>query len=222
VRPTTALIVGLFAIVLFAAPAGAREYAVWGGCGGGQELLKPAKLDHCTRDVTYSLYVDRVQWASFGNAQATGIGTAYVNPCDVNCSYGVWYPRGSASVTLSKPIACGDRRLYSHGLIQLQEPYEGRTVFEEDYACKLVLRRCRSRLFNGSVRDIAQRATTCVKATKLAVAWAKASGYGHVAVPRANVKVGAYRCRRATKGKHQLAITCRASGKRLVQFRAGR
>jgi hypothetical protein len=36
------------------------------------------------------------------------------------------------------------------------------------------------------------------------------------------VKVGAYRCRRATKGKHQLAVSCRASGKRLVQFRAGR
>jgi hypothetical protein len=220
VRPTTALIVGLFAILLFAAPAGAREYAVWGGCKGGQELLKPVKLDHCTRDVTYSLYVDRVQLAAFGDAQATGIGTAYVNPCDVNCSYGVWYPRGSASVTLSKPVACGDRRLYSHG--QLQDPYEGRSVFEEDYPGKLVLRQCRSRLFNGSLRDIAQRATTCAKATKLAVAWAKASGYRHVTLPRANVKVGAYRCRRATRGRHQLAVSCRASGKRLVQFRASR
>jgi len=222
VRPTTALIVGLFATLLFATPAGAREHAVWGGCGGGQELLKPVKLDHCTRDVTYSLYVDRVQWASFGAAHSTGIGTAYVNPCDVNCNYGVWYPSGSASVTLSKPIACGDRRLYSHGLIQLQNAYKGRTVFEEDYPCKLVMRQCRSRLFNGSVRDIAQRATTCVKATKLAIAWAKAAGYRHVALPRANVKVGAYRCRRAAKGKHQLAVSCRAAGKRLVQFSAAR
>lgn len=221
-RPTTALIVGLFTILLFAAPAGAREYAVWGGCGGGQELLKPAKLDHCTRDVSYSLYVDRVQWASFGDAQATGIGTAYVNPCDVNCQYGVWYPSGSASVTLSKPVACGDRRLYSHGVIQLQTAYEGRTVFEEDYPCELVIRQCRSRLFNGAVRNIAQRATTCAKATKLAIGWAKASGYRHRPLPQAHVKVGAYRCRTAAGGKHQLAVTCRASGKRVVQFRASR
>jgi hypothetical protein len=222
VRPTTALITGLLATLLLAAPAGARQPAVWGGCGGGQELVKPVKVGHCGRDVSYSLYVDRVQWASFGEDQATGIGTAYANPCDVSCKYGVWYPSASASVTLSKPVACGDRRLYSHGLIQLQIPYEGRTVFEEDYPCKLVVRQCRSRLFNGSVRDIAQRATTCVKATKLAIGWAKAAGYRTRAVPRASVTVGAYRCRRAANGKHQLAVTCRASGKRLVQFRANR
>lgn len=221
-RPTTALIVGLFAILLFAAPAGAREYAVWGGCGGGQELLKPTKLDHCTRDVTYSLYVDRVQWASFGDDQATGIGTAYVNPCDVNCKYGVWYPSGSASVTLSKPKSCGDRRIYTHGLIQLQTPYQGRTIYEESYPCQLVFRECRARLFNGSIRAIAQRATTCPKAAKVASGWAQAAGYRTHAAPRKRVRSGVYTCHSAAKGKHQLAVTCRASKRRIVRFRASR
>jgi hypothetical protein len=222
VRPTTALIVAALAGVVLAAPAGAREHAVWGGCGGGEELIKPLKLAHCTRDVSYSLYVDQVQWASFGGDQATGIGTAYANPCDVSCRYGVWYPSGSASVTLSKPVACGDRRLYSHGLIQLQTAYEGRAVFEENYPCRLVVRQCRARLFDGALRDIAQRATTCTEATRLAGRWAKAAGYRLRSAPRASVKVGAYRCRRAARGRHQLAVTCRAPGRRLVQFRASR
>lgn len=221
-RPTTALILGVLAALLSAGPAGASTHAVWGGCGGGAELVKPAKVQHCTTDVSYSLYVDQTQWASFGGDQATGIGTAYVNPCDVSCRYGVWTASGSASVTLSKPKACGDRLLYTHGLIQLQTAYEGRTIFEEDYSCRLVFRQCRARLFNGSLRAIEQRATTCLRATKLAQGWAKASGYRVLPRPRASVKVGAYRCRRAAKGSHQFAITCRASRKRMVRFRASR
>ena len=83
-RPTTVLFLGVLAALLLAVPAGAREYAVWGGCGGGAELLKPVRVQHCSRDVSYSLYVDGVQWAAFGDGEATGVGTAYVNPCDVS------------------------------------------------------------------------------------------------------------------------------------------
>jgi hypothetical protein len=222
VRPTTALSLGVLAALLIAAPAGASETSVWAGCGGGAELSKPAKVQYCTRDVTYSLYVDNTQWAAFGGDQATGIGTAYVNPCDVNCTYGVWYPSGSASVTLSKPKACGDRRIYTRGLIQLQTAYEGRTVFEESYACTLVFRECRSRLLNGSIRGVAQKATTCIRAAKVATGWAKAAGYRTHPAPRKRVKSGAYTCRAAGKGKHQLAVTCRASKSRVVRFRASR
>jgi hypothetical protein len=220
VRPTTALSLGVLAVLLLiAAPAGASAGSVWGGCGGGAELSKPAKVQYCTRDVSYSLYVDNTQWASFGADQATGIGTAYVNPCDVNCKYGVWYPSGSASVTLSKPKACGDRRIYTHGLIQLQTPYQGRTVYEESYACQLVFRECRTRLLNSSIRGIAQRATTCLKAAN---GWAKAAGDRTHAAPRKRVTSGVYTCRSAAKGKHQLAVTCRASKGRIVRFRASR
>ena len=211
----TTLLLGVLCALLFAAPAGARGYAVWGGCAGGAELLKPIKLQHCSRDVRYSLYVDGVQWATFGDAEATGIGTAYVNPCDVSCAYGVWRGTGSASVTLSRPRACGDRLLYTHGLIQLQVAYEGRTVFEDDYPCRLVVRRCGARLFNGALRAIAQRATTCIKATGTARAWARAAGYRVLPRPRGSVTVGAYRCRRSGT-----SVACRASGKRLVTFRA--
>jgi hypothetical protein len=223
VRPTTALSLGVLAVLaLIAAPAGASAESVWGGCPGGAELSKPAKVQYCTRDVSYSLYVDSTQWASFGADQATGIGTAYVNPCDVSCKYGVWYPSGSASVTLSKPKACGDRRIYTHGLIQLQTPYQGRTVYEESYPCQLVFRECRARLFNGSIRGIAQRATTCLKAAKVASGWAKAADYRTHATLRKRVKSGVYACRSAAKGKHQLAVTCRASKGRIVRFRASR
>lgn len=214
-RPTTALILGVLCALLLTVPAGAREYAVWGGCAGGAELLKPLKVQHCSRDVTYSLYVDRLQWAAFGDAEATGTGVAYVNPCDVSCGYGVWQGAGSASVTLSRPRACGDRLLYTHGLIQLQDAYDGRTAFEEDYPCELVVRRCGARLYGGALRAIAQRATTCTKATRVARAWVRAAGYRVLARPRASVSVGAYRCRRSGT-----SVACRASGKRLVTFRA--
>ena len=123
-RPTPLILGAVAALLIAAAPAGAREYSVWAGCGGRAELLKPAKVEHCGHDVSYSLYADRIAWASFGDDQATGIGTAYVNPCDVSCDYGVWSANGSASVTLSQPKACGDRRIYTHGLIQL-ESFEG-------------------------------------------------------------------------------------------------
>src|SRR2546423_7537275 len=138
----TSLIAGLLAALAVAVPAGAREYDVWGGCGGRAELLRPAKVDHCTRDTTYAMYADNIAWSSFGDATATGIGTAYVNVCEPSCGYGVWQGSGPASVTLSRPRPCGDRRIYTHGLIQLQAPYEGRSVFEEDYPCTQVVRSC--------------------------------------------------------------------------------
>jgi hypothetical protein len=220
-RPTSLLLAAIAALlVLAAAPAGAGAAGVWGGCGGGEDLTKPVKVQHCTRDVSYSLYVDRVEWAAFGGDQATGIGTAYVNPCDVSCQYGVWYPNGSASVTLSRPKACGDRRIYTHGLIQLQAGYEGRTVFEENYPCKQVVRSCAGSVRNGALRGIAQRATTCAKAKGVVRGWARAAGYQVRRTTRASVRVGAYRCRRQALKHHQLQVTCNASARRLVRFRA--
>jgi hypothetical protein len=222
VRPTPLILGAVAALLIAAAPAGAREYSVWAGCGGGAELLKPAKVEHCDHDVSYSLYADRIQWASFGDDQATGIGTAYVNPCDVSCDYGVWSANGSASVTLSHPKACGDRRIYTHGLIQLESPYEGRTVFEESYSCKQVVRTCRGSVRGGALRSIAQRATTCAKAKTIVSRWATAAGYGVRRDTRPSVKVGAYRCRRFALKHHQLLVTCKASAQRFVRFRAVR
>jgi hypothetical protein len=221
VRPTTSLLLALLAVLIVAAaPATAREYAVWGGCDGASELLKPVRLQHCTRDVTYSLYVDQVQWAAFGDAQATGIGTAYINPCDVSCTYGVWYPSGSASITLSRPASCGDRRLYTHGLVQLQTAYEGRTTFAEDYPCKLVVRSCPGTLMGGALRAVQQRALTCARARTIARRWAAAAGYRTRRSTRSRVRVGAYRCTRAARAHHQLFVNCTASRDRLVRFRA--
>lgn len=219
-RPTL-LITGCLALFALAAPAGAAGGgAVWGGCDGRQELIEPAKVSHCAADVTYSLYVDQVQWAAFGGAQATGIGTAYVNACDVNCDYGIWRQSGSASVTLSRPRACGDRTLYTHGLIQLQNAYEGRTVYEENYPCTQIVRHCSGSLRGGALRSIDQRATTCANARTIARSWASVSGYRVRATTRARVRVGAYSCRRVTLEHHQLQVTCTASGQRLVRFRA--
>ena len=218
-RPTS-LILGAVAALLVAAPAGAREYGVWAGCGGGAELLKPARVDHCARDVTYSLYVDRIEWASFGDDQSTGTGTAYVNPCDVSCEYGVWRAIGSASVTLSRPKACGDRRIYTHGLIQLQTAYAGRTVFEEDLPCRQVVRRCAGSVRGGALRAIAQRATTCAKAKATVRRWATAAGYGVRRFTRPSVRVGPYRCRRFALEHHELLVTCKATAQRYVRFRA--
>lgn len=219
-RPTSLFIAALAVLLLAAAPAGASAAGVWGGCGGGADLTKPAKVQHCTRDVSYSLYIDNVQWAAFGGDQATGIGTAYVNPCDVSCQYGVWYPNGSASVTLSRPKACGDRRIYTHGLVQLQTAYEGRTVFEESYPCKQVVRPCAGSVRNGALRAIAQRATTCAKAKAVVSGWARAAGYQVRRYTRPSVRVGAYRCKRYALRHHQLLVTCKASARRYVRFRA--
>ncbi len=218
-RPTS-LLLGAVAALVLAAPAGAREYSVWGGCAGGAELLKPEKVEHCSRDVTYSLYADGVRWASFGDDEATGIGTAYVNPCDVSCAYGVWRANGSASVTLSRPKSCGDRRIYTHGVIQLQDAYDGRTVFEEDYPCKLVVRQCAGSVRGGALRGIAQRAITCAKAKAIVRRWASAAGYQVRTYTRPSVRVGPYHCRRFSLGNHQLLITCKASARRYVRFRA--
>jgi hypothetical protein len=85
-----------------------------------------------------------------------------------------------------------------------------------------LFRECRARLFNSSIRAIAQRATTCLKAAKVASGWAKAAGYRTHAAPRKRVRSGAYACQSAAKGKHQLAVTCRASKSRVVRFRASR
>jgi hypothetical protein len=218
-RPVLLIVCAVGALAL-AAPAGAREYSVWGGCGGGAELLKPAKVDRCSRDTGYALYVDHLSWSAFGDATATGAGTAYTNVCDPSCGFGVWQGSGSAAVTLSRPRACGDRRLYSHGLIVLQTAYEGRTVFEEDYPCKLVVRRCAGSVRGGALRGIAQRAITCVKARAIVRRWAAAAGYQVRRYTRPSVRVGGYRCRRFALGHHQLLITCRASASRYVRFRA--
>jgi hypothetical protein len=222
VRPTPLILGAVAALLIVAAPAGAREYSVWAGCGGGSELLKPAKVEHCDRDVSYSLYADRIEWASFGDDEATGIGTAYVNPCDVSCGYGVWSAKGPASVTLSRPKACGDRRVYTHGLIQLESAYEGRMVFEESYPCRQVVRTCSGSVRGGALRSIAQRATTCAKARTIVGRWATAAGYGVRRYTRASVKVGPYRCRRFALEHHQLVVTCKASAQRFVRFRAVR
>jgi len=104
VRPTPLIVGTVAALLIAAAPAGAREYSVWAGCRGGAELLKPAKVEHCGHDVSYSLYADRIQWASFGDDQATGIGTAYVNPCDVSCDYGVWSANKRAQMQRRRSI----------------------------------------------------------------------------------------------------------------------
>jgi hypothetical protein len=221
-RPTSLFVAAVAVLLVVAAPAGAGAAGVWGGCGGDEDLTKPVKVQHCTRDVSYSLYVDNTQWAAFGGDQATGIGTAYVNPCDVSCDYGVWYRNGSASVTLSRPKACGDRRIYTHGLIQLQTPYEGRTVFEETYPCKQVVRSCVGSVRDGALRGIAQRATTCAKAKAVVSGWARAAGYQVRRSTRRSVRVGAYRCRRVALKHHQLQVTCKASARRLVRFRAVR
>ena len=218
-RPTS-LILGVVAALLITAPAGAREYSVWGGCGGGAELLKPAKVDRCTHDTGYALYVDQINWSTYGDATATGTGAAYTNICQPSCGFGVWRGAGAAAVTLSRPQACGDRSLYTHGVIELQTAYEGRTVFEETYPCKLVVRRCTGSVRNGALRGIAQRATTCAKAKAVVRRWAKAAGYQVRRYTRPSVRVGAYRCRRFALGHHQLLITCRAPGSRFVRFRA--
>jgi hypothetical protein len=219
-RPTSLIAAAGAALLVLAAGAQARPAVVWGGCGGGAGVTKPAKVQHCTRDVAYSLYADNVAWAAFGGDRATGIGTAYVNPCDVSCAYGVWYPSGSASVTLSRPKACGDRRIYTHGLVQLQTAYEGRTVFEESYPCKQVVRPCAGSVRNGALRGIAQRATTCAKAKRIVSGWAKAAGYQVGRYTRPSVRVGAYRCKRYALKHHQLLVTCKASARRYVRFRA--
>jgi hypothetical protein len=213
------IIGALVALALMSAPATAAPAGVWGGCGGGGDLVKPPKVQHCSHDVGYSLYADAVQWAVFGSAQASGIGTAYVNDCSVSCEFGVWRASGSASVTLTDLRACGDRRIYRHGIVQLEQPYEGRTVFEEDYPCKLVVRACPGRVHGGALRAIEQRATTCGKARALVRRWARASGYTRHH-PRRVTRVGPYRCRRTAMKHHQSRITCAASSRRYVRFRA--
>jgi hypothetical protein len=220
-RPTS-LILGAVVALTIAAPAGARDYSVWGGCGGGAEMLKPSKVDRCTRDTGYALYVDRIGWTAFGDATATGSGAAYTNVCQPSCGFGVWRGAGPATVTLSRPQACGDRRLYTHGVIQLEIAYEGRTTFEESYPCKLVVRRCKGSLRNGALRGIAQRAGTCAKAKAVVRRWAKAAGYQSRRYTRASVRIGPYRCRRFALGRHQLLVTCRAPGRRFVRFRGVR
>jgi hypothetical protein len=207
------LIVAAFAALLVAAPAGASAGGgVWAGCDGRAELVRPAKVEHCSHDVTYAVYVDNVAWATFGSDQATGIGSAYANPCDVSCDYGVWFATGSASVTLSRPRACGDRRIYTHGLIQLQNAYAARTVFEENYPCTQVIRQCAGSTGNGALRAIEQRATTCAKARALARRWAQ----------QRSTRVGAYRCSRRALKLHQALVTCTASRQRYVRFSAVR
>jgi hypothetical protein len=218
-RTTTTLFGALLASAAFAGPASAAAPAVWGGCGGRVELAKPAKLAHCGGDVSYSLYVDRLQWATFGGEQATGIGSAFINDCAVSCEYGSWRESGTAAVTLSRPRACGDRRLYTRGTIQLDQPYQGRTVFEESYPCTLVVRQCAGKVHRGALRNMAQRATTCGKARALVGRWATASGYARHR-PRRVTRIGAYRCRRVAMKHHTAVITCRASSSRYVQFRA--
>lgn len=219
-RPLPIVLGVLAALAVGAAPASARQNSVWGGCGGGSELVKPARVDRCTRDTGYALYVDAISWSAFGGDTASGLGGAYTNPCSSSCAYGVWYGAGAASVTLSAPKRCGDRLVYTHGLIQLQTPHEGRTVFEEAYPCKLVVRRCTGSERAGALRSIAQRATTCAAAHRIVRRWAKAAGYQARRYTRPSVRVGAYRCRRFALGKHQLLITCRASARRYVRFRA--
>jgi hypothetical protein len=218
-RTITTLLGALLASAAFAVPASAAAPAVWGGCDGRAELAKPAKLAHCARDVSYSLYGDGLEWATFGGEQATGIGRAFINACAVSCEYGVWRDSGSAAVTLTRPRACGDRLLYTRGTIQLDQPYEGRTVFEESYPCTLVVRQCTGKVHRGALRNIAQRATTCAKARTLVGRWATASGYARHR-PRSVTRIGAYRCRRVAKQHHTAVITCRASSSRYVQFRA--
>ena len=220
-RPTS-LLLGALAALTIAAPAGAGEHNVWGGCAGGAELVKPAKVDRCARDTSYALYVDQIAWSQFGGATATGLGTVYTNVCQPSCGYGVWRSGGSAAVTLSNPKPCGDRRLYTHGLIQLETAYEGRTVFEEDYPCKLVVRNCTGGVLHGALRGIAQRALTCAKAKTVVKRWATAAGYRVRSTTRRSVRVGAFRCTRAALANHQLQVTCTASSSRLVRFRAVR
>jgi hypothetical protein len=218
-RRVPPIIGALVALALLSAPASAAPAGVWGGCGGGAEMVKPVKVQHCSHDVSYSLYAGAVQWAAFGGDQASGIGTAYINDCAVSCDFGVWRGSGSASVTLTRLRACGDRRIYTHGIIQIDQPHQGRTVFEEDYPCKLVVRECSGRVRGGALRSIEQRATTCGKATALVRRWAKASGYTRHH-PRRVTRIGAYRCVRAAMKHHQSRITCKASSHRYVRFRA--
>jgi hypothetical protein len=219
-RRVPPIVGALVALALMSAPAAAAAPAgVWGGCGGGAKLDKPPKVQHCGHDVSYSLYAGTVQWAAFGGDQASGIGTAYINDCAVSCGFGVWRSSGSASVTLTRPRTCGDRRIYRRGIIQLERPYQGRTVFEQDYPCKLVVRDCSGRAHGGALRNIGQRATTCGKARALVRRWARASGYTRHH-PRRVTRIGAYRCRRTAMKHHQSRITCTASSHRYVRFRA--
>jgi hypothetical protein len=218
-RRVPPIIGALAALALMSAPATAAPAGVWGGCGGGAELVKPLKVQHCGHDVSYSLYAGAVQWAAFGSDQASGIGTAYINDCAVSCEFGVWQASGSASVTLTNPRSCGDRRIYRHGIIQLDTPHEGRSVFEQDYPCRLVVRDCSGRVHGGALRNIEQRATTCRKARALVRRWATASGYNRHHARRVT-RIGAYRCRRAAMKHHQSRITCTASSRRYVRFRA--
>jgi hypothetical protein len=50
--------------------------------------------------------------------------------------------------------------------------------------------------------------------------WATAAGYQARRYTRPSVRVGAYRCRRFALGRHQLLVTCKATGRRYVRFRA--
>ena len=102
---------------------------------------------------------------------------------------------GSASVTLSLPKSCGDRRIYTHGVIQLQDAYDGRTVFEEDYPCKLVVRQCAGSVRGGALRGIAQRAITCAKA-KAIVRAGRVPRLSGRTYTRPSVRVSPYPCRR--------------------------
>jgi hypothetical protein len=75
----------------------------------GRPAQKPASLE-LTADGTLS--VERVQWTSWGGAEATGTGSAMYHGCTPNCAEAPVHT-ALVSIRLSTVRVCGGRRYYS-------------------------------------------------------------------------------------------------------------
>jgi hypothetical protein len=75
----------------------------------GNPVQRPGALE-LTADGTLS--VERVQWNSWGGAQATGSGSALYHGCTPNCAQAPTHT-ALVSIRLSQIRVCGGRRFYS-------------------------------------------------------------------------------------------------------------
>ena len=90
----------------------------------GNPAQRPGALE-LTADGTLS--VERVQWSSWGGAQATGTGSALYHGCNPNCAQAPTHT-ALVSIRLSQIRVCGGRRFYSGVTLRLNS---GRLLDEQ-------------------------------------------------------------------------------------------
>jgi hypothetical protein len=96
---------GIRAVSALGPPSG-QSVRFW---DGKRAVARPTDVSY-TGDGTGELV--RVHWSTFGAGTATGTATDRTNDCTPDCANGSW-TESPARVTLSRPITCHGRAVYS-------------------------------------------------------------------------------------------------------------